>query len=489
MSELEKIRKEWSTEGLSTLETEKNLQVLKKVYIGQNIRSEGILKSDFEAQKTQISNLIKKGLITENKWYRHELYLTTERGSKIAREYLEKELKIKAESLSHVVDDLPPNLLRFLLFDYFAKSLSFPCVNEYFLDWRGILFKDSRVIIAKNKILSGLEKLDLCVKTFNYVSTRGGELRDMHFVISPEIQEKLLTLQPALNTGLEDPFKKNCIIFQFLTEKVAPSIKSLENINSNCPLYQEMVNSYRQKYWDALETLNLTEEDVKPIINELAKKGITSEYKGLLSSEWLPFEIKDEIGYRVALKEILIDPVLFHLCKESTKMKLEEKREVERKIPPGLISKEERLAFFDELGDFETKLRNFIASKLGKNLDQCKDKELIEKLKKRKIEDQAIGLPGEPLINYATFDEYATLICSHWDSFKKYFMEENEVRISLKWINALSRRPLAHFRTLTKFMIERSREEIKKILQKIEDKNDVPTEVSENANLHREIRS
>lgn len=470
MNELEKIRKEWGTEGLSDLEIEGNLQVLKRIYIGQNIRPEGILKSDFEAQKTQVSNLIKKGLITENKWYRHELYLTTEMGSKIAREFLENELKAKEESLSHIVDDIPSNLLRFLLFDYFAKSLSFPCGNEYFLDWRRVLFKDSRVAIARNKILSRLEKLGLCVKTFSYVSTRGGELRDMHFVISPEVQEKLLTLRPTLTGGLEDPFKKNCIVFHFLTEKVITYMKPLENIDSNCPSYQETVNWYCQKYWDELETLNLGEEDIKPIVNELAKKGITTEYKGLLFSKGLPFEIKDETSYRVALKEILIDPVLSYLCEGGVTIKLEEKREIERKIPPGLVSKEEKLAFLDELGDFEIKLRNFIASKLGENLKLCKNKELIEKLEERKKEDQAFGLRGEPLINYATFDEYATLICSNWDLFKKYFVEEDEVRISLKWINVLARRPLAHFRTLTKAMIERSREEIRRILQKIEER-------------------
>jgi hypothetical protein len=44
MSGLERITREWEKEGLSYSEIEKNLQTLKKIYIGQNIRSEGGFK-------------------------------------------------------------------------------------------------------------------------------------------------------------------------------------------------------------------------------------------------------------------------------------------------------------------------------------------------------------------------------------------------------------------------------------------------------------
>ncbi len=466
MSELEEVKKEWSIEGLSALGIEENLQILKKIYIGQNIRMEGILKFEFEAQKNQISNLLKKGLIKENKWYRHELYLTTEMGSKIVQEYFEKELKVKEEQLLHIMDGIPSNLLRFLLFDYFAKSFSFPFNNEYFLDWRGVLFKDSRIVAGRTQILTRLEKLGLCVKTFSYVSTRGGELRDMHFVISPEIQKKLLTSRQALITGLEYPFRKNCIIFHFLTQRIVSSVKPLGNIvDANSPLHQEMINSLRQEYWNGLEGLNLTEEDIKPIINELAKNGITGEYKGLFYAG-LPFVIKDEIGYHALLEKMLIDPVLSYLCEERAVGKIEEK-EAEKKVPPNLISKEGRLNFFDELGNFEIKLRDFIASRLGKNLQQSKDEKLMRRLKERKKEDEIFGLQSEPLINYVTFGEYVTIICSNWETFGKHFTNEEEVKISLRWINILARRPLAHFRALTKTRIERTRDEVKKFLQKI----------------------
>jgi hypothetical protein len=83
MSGLERITREWEKEGLSYSEIEKNLQTLKKIYIGQNIRSEGVLSSDFS--EIQVENLLKTDFIRENYWY-FKQYLTTEIGAKVSRE-------------------------------------------------------------------------------------------------------------------------------------------------------------------------------------------------------------------------------------------------------------------------------------------------------------------------------------------------------------------------------------------------------------------
>ncbi len=61
MRELEKIREEWKNEGLSFSEIEKNLQTLKKIYIGQNVRSKGILSSDLTGAKLQVKKFTEKG--------------------------------------------------------------------------------------------------------------------------------------------------------------------------------------------------------------------------------------------------------------------------------------------------------------------------------------------------------------------------------------------------------------------------------------------
>lgn len=132
MSELEKIRREWESENLSHSEIEKNLQTLKKIYIGQNIRSEGVLSSDFANEKTQVEMLLRKNLIKENHWY-FKQYLTTERGSQIAKELLVYELETKKDEIRKILDSIPKNLLKFLLLEHFAKSLTFPVEHRRFI--------------------------------------------------------------------------------------------------------------------------------------------------------------------------------------------------------------------------------------------------------------------------------------------------------------------------------------------------------------------
>ncbi|RLI75844.1 hypothetical protein DRO97_02275 [Archaeoglobales archaeon] len=82
-------------------------------------------------------------------------------------------------------------------------------------------------------------------------------------------------------------------------------------------------------------------------------------------------------------------------------------------------------------------------------------------------EERLVGSSGS-LIDYATLEEYIAIIVSSWEVFGKYFDDEDEVRIPLKLINVYARRPLAHFRTLTKTRIKRAREEMMRFLEKIE---------------------
>ncbi|MDI6886179.1 MAG: hypothetical protein QMD22_07560 [archaeon] len=81
--ELSSVEKELKETGVSGTDIHRCLEILKKIYIGQNIRSEGILKSDFSGFEKEIEILTKHGFIKHNEWYSFRLYLTTERGSKI----------------------------------------------------------------------------------------------------------------------------------------------------------------------------------------------------------------------------------------------------------------------------------------------------------------------------------------------------------------------------------------------------------------------
>lgn len=466
MSKLNEIIEKWKKEAFSNVEIEKLLSTLKKVYIGQHIREEGILQFEFENEKKQIQKLLKDKLIRENKWYRHKLFLTTQEGSEIAQEIVEKELKEKHKSLLTIVSEIPHNLFSFLIFEYFTKQLQFICGKEYFFDWRDPLFKDSRILICRNKILKRLEELGFSIKTYMYVSTGGGKLRELYYVISPEIQKKLSQLTSPLHEI--DTIKKKLVIYFFLVDRILPFVKPPEEKN------EDIISMYRQEFWNRLEDLNLKEEEIKPIINELAEKNVTTDYKGLLVKD-LPFEVKDEIAYKKLLKEKFVEPIILYLLEEKDiSPELKHKEPEREKLPPGIVSEREIFKFFLELGDFENKVRKFIASKLGENLENANRKRegvknLISRLKEwRSEEKHLVGVAREPLINYATFGDYITLITSHWEVFQEYFTSQEEATIPLTLINIFARRPLAHFRTLTKERIQRAREEIKRFLTKIE---------------------
>jgi len=460
MSNLNEIKEKWKKNGFSDTEIEKLLSTLKEIYIGQHIREEGILQFEFKERKKEIEILMKDNLVKENRWYSHSLFLTTSKGSETAKEYIEMQLKEK-----HKI------FLEILISEYFAKQLSFSCEGEYFFDWRAPLFKDSRILICRNKILRKLEESGFCTKTHMYVSTRGGELRDLHYLISPEVQRELLKAVAITPQTVEviNRLKRKLTIYFFLADRILPFVRPPEERN------EDIINMYRQEFWNQLEALCLTEEDIKPVIDELSKKKITTNYRGLLAKD-LPFEVKDEIGYKKLLKEELVEPVISFLLEEKMTMftKSERKEMKIERLPTEIVSQDEFFKFFNELGSFEIKVRNFIARELGDNLENADHKKgdvknLIEKLKEWKNREKSlIGLSKEPLINYASFGDYITLITSHWERFQKYFVSEEEATIPLSLINILARRPLAHFRALTLERIKRAREEMRRFLAKIE---------------------
>jgi len=72
---LEELKKREYTEE----QKERYFSLIKYVYIGQNIRNEGILQSDekLKENKQIVDTLLKDGLIVEQKWYRLKLFVTT----------------------------------------------------------------------------------------------------------------------------------------------------------------------------------------------------------------------------------------------------------------------------------------------------------------------------------------------------------------------------------------------------------------------------
>ena len=131
-------------------------EILRTIYIGQNIRDEGLLKSTLAEAPDKIRELIGRGLIRENQWYSHQLYLTTQDGANLPRSIVAKKIENCKLELENFLKNFPPRLSGFLIHDYLAKSLDFP---EYFpqymfdnwLDqWKVDILKDNRIWQKKN---------------------------------------------------------------------------------------------------------------------------------------------------------------------------------------------------------------------------------------------------------------------------------------------------------------------------------------------------
>lgn len=448
------VKREMREKGLTDVEIYRCFNVLRKIYIGQNIRDEGILQSDFSNYNKEIELLTKFGFIKDNKWF-FNLFLTTENGSKIAKLIVENIIKDKQDQIVSATLGLPHNFIGFLLFDCMTESLTYPVGKELPYDWREPILADSRIWILRTKLLSKLEELGLCVKTRSYVSTRGGELRAEYYVTSEEVLDFLKNCT-AYKGGLSGKEKKACLLYNFF-------------INAKRFLQIAGIDEVRERYYNKMDELGLTEEEIEEVVTGMAGNGITSKYKGLLSNE-LPFSIRDRSRYDIYLKEHLIRPVVHFLLEKPKKRmdtkaeevaeeRLEEVRRMERERirALGLISRDERLQLYDEVGTFELEFRQFIKDELTKEFDDLWLEKGVsvavrKKWTQRRKQEVKEGLePETEIINYADFSDYKKVIIDNWDKiFMRCFQDKKKLVVRLDDLNIVGRRPVMHVRKVDK---------------------------------------
>ncbi len=117
--------------------------ILLKIYIGQNIRDEGILQSEFGNQEKEIiKQLISKNLVRENHWYLYQ-YLTTPKGSKIGKELVNEKIEKYRNYIEDELSKLPEKGLRYIIKNFVRNSLSFSKKNLIFLNGMSYLSKIS----------------------------------------------------------------------------------------------------------------------------------------------------------------------------------------------------------------------------------------------------------------------------------------------------------------------------------------------------------
>jgi hypothetical protein len=281
--------------------------------------------------------LLSKGLISENHWYLGQ-FKTSEKGSEIGSAIVKRRIDERREQLSAKLSKIPKRALGFFVKRCVWKDLAlraskptplYPVVHL----WEEYILADGRIWILWDELFTALESCGLCVKTHYYVATRGGEPRDLCYVISPETREFLIEHFSSPNFS---PEQENAI-------RIYPVFKRLEYILSINDL-----DSLRQQYYQLLKDASVSEEQLAGIVDATNKVGITSQYHGLLS-KGKPFEISDVGRFRVYLDQNLLQPAVNILLEEKSEIQTFPARKTT--LP---IEREERVEDAIRKGESET---------------------------------------------------------------------------------------------------------------------------------------
>lgn len=200
--------------------TQDQLNVALYIYVGQNIRDMGILKQDpfLKRNSSTVQFLLEQEIAEEWSWYKFDVFRISYRFTVQIREIMEENLEGEKERLRSMLQSIPDNLLSFFVFDYLSYGLSFPVRKDWLFDWRDTLLENRTIKKHKSSFFTALMDLGFCVKTRNYVSTRGGELRDSEYVISAEVRKFLEEI--ATRRQFPSSFKDLAIIHWLIREQI-----------------------------------------------------------------------------------------------------------------------------------------------------------------------------------------------------------------------------------------------------------------------------
>ena len=197
--------------------TKEEKEILKEIYIGQNIRLEGIRKKHFnQEQLLTIKNLITTHkLVSEGNFYGTDVIKTTEKGESLGKEIIQEIINKTKELLLKELKKIPEPVLEFLFFDYPQLIYEIRGERNYFTSWKGFLINNEKINGNVNKLSDILSECNLEVKTHYYVSTRGGETRNLHIIFPGELKDFLL-MSNLIDHGLSEDVKERIKLFEIV---------------------------------------------------------------------------------------------------------------------------------------------------------------------------------------------------------------------------------------------------------------------------------
>ena len=251
---LEELKKREYTEE----QIERYFSLIKYVYIGQNIRNEGILQSDekLKENKQIVDTLLKDGLIVEQKWYRLKLFLLSNQGIQVGETLIADEIRDKKEAIKSELENYPQLLVGFLVNHFVSYSLAFDLEDIEVFDWRDLILNDDRVKDRTLKIFDLLKENGLAIITNDYVSTRGGEKREKKYVICSEVRKLLQNFYSI--GGLSSKDILDCKVAYIISENLQYSrkgdafsisldeLKKTGDFNSAYSLLKDDLNKYQE---------------------------------------------------------------------------------------------------------------------------------------------------------------------------------------------------------------------------------------------------
>ena len=408
------------------------------------------MQSQIRDEKT-VNTLLSGEFIRENHWHLDQ-FLTTDKGSRLARRIVKKKIEANKDKFREKTRKIPTKILSFFTRRYVLRNLAFSAQRKYFEEqarysgsWKDSILADGRIWILWDEFFESLRSLELCVKTPYYVSTRGGETRHYHYVISPKVRNFLVEEfnMPDFTSGEEKTLRLYSFLFFLARKKI---------------LATDDVEQARQRYYELLKTFQVTEDQVAGIVNEMNKLKITSEYRGLLS-EWKPFDIMNLTKYGVYLSSDIIEPATNVLLEGEETLK---EYSVEERIPT-LREVKSELGILDhrELGDFyvlvsnlERQIRDFIKEKLGKSWEKRIKSDVTnvyQAWEEKRNRDIKWGIePEKELIYYSDLGDYISIVKQYPRIFSDGIEDLGDIITHLKiWYNH-GRNPIMHSRTVNK---------------------------------------
>ena len=190
--------------------TPRQEEALVFIYIAQNVRGSpygvmncGVLKVDVarEGYEKEAELLELRGEIKMLRWYSLEGFITTNEGAIHASNIIKHKLKKAEPTLIKIFEDFPSKVLIWLWQEVFSRDNgeAYIVQSDCFGRWDIVdpssgeerflcLLNDKRVKEIRDKVFETLIKEELAVKVHDYVSTKGGELRELVYVIPKEVK-------------------------------------------------------------------------------------------------------------------------------------------------------------------------------------------------------------------------------------------------------------------------------------------------------------